>query len=131
MSKEVVLARPHPFIRKPMTELLGKLGYTPVADGSSSRPAGVIVSSSVTSEAGSFEDVLKMVSQKYAGVPLIVATLLNPELAEMSLGKSLSQAFPGKKLGFPSAGTRGDILVVRPDDLKSVDTEKLIQSFLK
>lgn len=131
MSKEVVLARPHPFIRKPMSELLGKLGYKPVTEGGTAKPAGVVVSSSLTSEAGSFEDVLQMVRQKYAGVPLIVATLLKPELAETALGRSLAQVFPGKKFGFPSSGTRGDILIVRPDDLKMPDAEKMIQSFLK
>lgn len=90
MSREVVLARPHPFIRKPMTELLTKLGFTPVAGTSEGRPAGVIVSSSVTSEAGSFEDVLKMVKETWQGVPLVVATLLKPDMAIKSLGRARS-----------------------------------------
>lgn len=132
MSKEVVLARPHPFIRKPMTELLTKLGYTPVADGSSdNKPVGVIVSTSVTSEAGSFADVLKLVKQKWSGVPLMVATLLKPDMAIKSLGRQLEENFPGKRIGFPSEGQKADILIVRPDDLKVPQTERAIQGFFR
>ncbi|MBE0487208.1 hypothetical protein [Marinobacter sp.] len=131
MSKEVVLARPHPFIRKPMTELLAKLGYTPVTDSGTAKPAGVIVSSSVTSEAGSFEDVLKLVKRTWAGVPLVVATLLKPEMAIKTLGKELELIFPGKRIGFPSDGQKVDILIVRPDDLKTPLAERVMQGFLK
>lgn len=131
MSKKVVLARPHPFIRKPMTELLAKLGYTPVTELASGKPAGVIISSSVTSEGGSFQDVLKTVRKTWADAPLIVATLLKPDMARKSLGKELAEVFPGKKIGFPSEGKSGDILIVGPDDLKLPATEKLIQGFLK
>jgi|1_EtaG_2_1085319.scaffolds.fasta_scaffold00009_335 hypothetical protein len=131
MSREVVLARPHPFIRKPMTELLTKLGFTPVTGSSSAKPAGVIVSSSVTSEAGSFADVLQMVKQTWAGVPLVVATLLKPDMAIKSLGKELEAVFPGKKIGFPSEGQKADILIVRPDDLKVPQIERVIQGFFR
>lgn len=131
MSREVVLARPHPFIRKPMIELLTKLGFTPVTGNSAVQPAGIIVSSSVTSEAGSFEDVLKLVKQTWAGVPLIVATLLKPDMAIKSLGKELEAVFPDKTIGFPSEGQKADILIVRPDDLKAPQTERVIQGFFR
>ena len=131
MTREVVLARPHPFIRKPMTELLSKLGFTPVTSGSSTKPAGVIVSSSVTSETGSFADVLKMVKQTWTGVPLVVATLLKPDMAIKSLGKELEMVFPGKKIGFPSEGQKADILIVRPDDLKVPQTERVLRGFFR
>ncbi|PKM03654.1 MAG: hypothetical protein CVV16_08200 [Gammaproteobacteria bacterium HGW-Gammaproteobacteria-6] len=131
MTKEVILARPHPFIRKPMTELLNKLGYSPVTQSGVGKPAGVIVSSSVMSEAGSFEDMLKQVKQSWAGVPLVVATLLKPEMALKSLGKEIESVFPGKRVGFPSDAQKVDILIVRPDDLKSSQTERVMQGFLR
>lgn len=80
MSREVVLARPHPFIRKPMTELLTKLGFTPVTGSSSA-------------------DVLTMVKQTWTGVP--------------------------------SEGQKADILIVRPDDLKAPQSERVIQGFFR
>lgn len=131
MSREVVLARPHPFIRKPMTELLTKLGFTPVTGHSSGKPAGVVVSSSVTSEAGSFGDVLRMVKQTWAEAPLVVATLLKPDLAIRSLGKEIEAVFPGKRIGFPSDRLPADILIVRPEDLTTAQTERVIQGFFR
>ncbi|EMP54387.1 hypothetical protein MSNKSG1_15556 [Marinobacter santoriniensis NKSG1] len=131
MPREVVLARPHPFIRKPMTELLTKIGFAPVAGKSSGRPAGVIVSSSVTSEAGSFEDVLKLVKNTWDDVPLVVATLLKPDMAIKSLGKDLAEVFPGKRVGFPSESRAPDILLVGLDDLRSPQTERVFQAFFR
>jgi len=131
MAKEVLLARPHPFIRKPMSDFLTRLGFTPTQDAPRSRPAAVVVSSSVTSEHGAFEDVLESVKKAHSGVPLIVATLVKPELAKGSIGRTLASVFPGKKVGYAGEGTAGDILVVRPDDLANSRTGQLFRQMLK
>jgi hypothetical protein len=70
------------------------------------------------------------VKETWSGVPLIVATLLKPEMALKSLGKDLEAIFPGRRIGFPSDGQVPDILIVRPDDLKLPQTERVIHGFL-
>lgn len=75
MPRQVVLARPHPFIRQPMTETLVELGFEPVANASSP-PAGVVVSTSVNSDVGAFDDVLADVKSRCGSVPLVIATLI-------------------------------------------------------
>jgi hypothetical protein len=132
MTKEVLLARPHPFIRKSMTEFLTANGYTPVQELSNGvLPAAVVVSSSVTSGAGSFEDVLMMVRRTHRNRPLVVATLLKTELVKNTLSHTINDVFPEKKIGYASEGSVGDVLVVHPDDLKLVETQKLFRQFVR
>lgn len=118
MSRQVVLARPHPFIRQPMTETLAGLGFEPVASASGT-PAGVVVSTSVNSEAGAFDEVLADVKARYGNAPLVIATLMKPEVAGRSLAKTIARVFPGRAVSFLNDYRKGNVLIVRPDDLKA------------
>ena len=128
MSPQVVLARPHPFIRQPMMETLTGLGYEAVA--SAAAPVGVVVSTSVNSEAGAFDEVLGEVKARYGNVPLVIATLMKPEAAGRSLATIIQKFFPGREVSFLGSYRKGNVLIVRPEDLATADARQVLQQHL-
>lgn len=96
--RNVIMGRPHPLIVHAMQSLLTSAGYQPVSYQQMShvKPAsisGAVLSTSVTNDQSmTFEQVLLAIYEKLPGIPLVVATIMNPDFAASMLERVLKKA---------------------------------------
>ena len=133
MEKNVLLARPHPFIVADMKAFLTRNGYVPnplssldQLSGHKGSIKGAVISTSVTSSVSeSTEDVIKAIRTRYAHVPIVLATLIEFDAVVKTMERSITTALPGAKLlpvaaaseAQPALGKDNGLLVIRRGDL--------------
>lgn len=129
----VILARPHPFIADDMKALLSRNGYTPMAIADlniiKTLPRetikGAVISTSVVAEGGNIEKVFEKVRRKLPGIPIVFATLLEPDHAISLLKADLAAYFdapefiPINSLSIDHAalGTANGYVVIHKDQI--------------
>jgi len=133
MEKNVLLARPHPFIVADMKAFLTRNGYVPnplssldQLSGLKGSIKGAVISTSVTSSVSeSTEDVIKGIRAKFPHVPIVLATLIEFDAVVKTMERSIITALPGAKLlpvaaaseAQPALGKDKGLLVIRRGDL--------------
>lgn len=91
----VLLARPHPFIVERMTEFLARNRYATrsVADGEDvpdGAVKGVVISTSVAATSWRVGQTFRKVRERLPDVPILFATLMQPEQALAALKAELA-----------------------------------------
>lgn len=141
---KVLLARPHPFIKATMQTFLKDNGFTPVVCESitdsaqhSNEFAAAIVSTSILGNEGDLEKVLKQVKEYHPDVPLVLSTLLSPELVQRSLHKQISPIIDNATFDELSDAQqnrlKNRVLIVRPKDISPANQNAIskFKSFVR
>lgn len=145
MSRQVLLARPHPFIVNEMKPWLEQGGYSVqqpdhVDDLASHARAcvGAVISLAVSSSmAASAADVLKIVRQANPSLPILFAALrpysqIRPEIERLLQGLGIAGAVLGADQGtgslFPGGGKM--FLYVSKDDLSDATRSSTARALL-
>lgn len=147
MSRNIVLARPHPFIVSEMKPFLEQNGYTPaplaaLADlpASTVGAAGAIISLAVVSPIGATAEAVYTELRKSAPrLPVLFASIIDFAAAKSTLERLAKNAgVTGTILGIdaasetnPALGKPDTFLFLNKDDLVSPDQRALAARILK
>jgi len=147
MSRNILLARPHPFIVAEMKPFLEQNGYSPrkvdtLADipGSTSGAAGAIISLAVVSSIGeSAETVFNALRKSAPRLPVLFASIIDFAAAKSTLERLAKNAgFTGAILGIdaasesnPALGKPDTFLFLNKDDLVSPEQRALATRIIK
>lgn len=147
MSRQILLARPHPFIVAEMKPFLETHGYAALKpegsqtlDGLARACAGAVISLAVTSSTGlEADEVLKRVRSSALKLPLVFAGLLSFEKYQQTLERLAQQTgFSGEGLAVAveteaskMLGSPQGWLYVSKDDLLDPTRRELAARLLK
>lgn len=150
-AKKILLARPNSFIVTEMKKFISACNYTatPIADVSEfnnynpSEIGGIVISTALNSSIKEeYAEVVKLASERFNGIPILLASLIDFDRVNASvnynLGKSdlqydlLSISTAAEKT---FVNSKSDLIVIEKDDLVNADkydtTLKTIRSYFK
>jgi len=148
MTKQVLLARPHPFIVSKMTPFLERNGFSPVKLGSLSELSklrsiplsGAIISIAVQSSIDdTAEAVLVAIRKQFPHLPVAFAGLLEMTMASNTIKHMLLQTIEMPNILAVEAGNERHVglgnensfIYIRHDDLSTPDAEKITAQMLQ
>ncbi len=147
MSRNILLARPHPFIVSEMKPFLEQNGYSPrkvdtLADlpGSTAGASGAIISLAVVSAIGeSAETVFAALRKVAPGMPVLFASIIDFAAAKSTMERLAKNAgLTGAIFGIdaaiesnPALGKPDTFLFLNKDDLVSPERRSLAARIIK
>lgn len=148
-TKKILLARPNTFIVNEMTKFINELDYIPVPiknsselnNYSSDEIGGIVISTAISSTVNEgYDEMLKLVNEKYASVPVVLVSLIALDKFEKAIQLKLNKVGLSYRLHSVSNAmlstrleSKSDIVVIENDDLvnqsKYPTSRKVAQKF--